>query len=810
MALYCTAETATVVASLFAITATTIMVLYCTADDYNESNGNIRNSNTSSMESHQKEGGGNSTTQADASTSSTECATGPNTLQSRALSTIAHAQSPSSDNSASRSTAVSPDNTSVHVADTAAAASEALGSASSANQSCRKDGDTNNTTNAARASHAVTVVEIIDLSSDTEENNGNGDQSESNQQRPSNNNGNINSSSTCRKLKRKRRLMEQRKQNEQKAMLQSLQGRAFFLVERLIQVRKNTLLEILAASHKNKQQPKQHGSPTLVGHDDMVWLAERFFVCQQDFKALGKPTQVTLAYHYTSVWNLQSIRQGGLLSHPEQQQPTTMNSGAVTPNTSKRPGAFFGQGIYVSNNPYIFAPYYGDTCLLVAVLKGHQVRVEKGGTNDPAVDTALGNKTNPKHPLAEESILQQASQCLPILRFPRTFLYPNGTLDLHADALIRTFYEKVQQVLDEFLNENIPTVTRPHLPTPSLMTLNRAVDPPTVAAAASTQATRTTAATANGQAPSAASPPIGSTFQQLVSQRLLATHRSLQGNATTNGQLVTNASLLNNANSGLTTLAQQLRTTAATKRSVALAKPLERLPYTAPPQLATVETCSRRVRTLHRAANCSICSQSLMLSQDKGRVVQLDKAGCFHMFHEQCLGSALERDIHCPTCHLPVTRQGTSPSGVLTIAHTTALCGGYTQIDSNANSGNNGGPTSSSTTSSNGSIVLVFTFPSGIQQAYHQTPGLPYLGTTRTAYLPNNAQGRALLARMKHAWARGLFFAIGTSQATRKSGVIVWGSSVEFKSQLRGRYGFPDVDYIARVNSALDALQVPP
>ena len=744
------------------------------------------------MESHLQEGGGNSTTTAEASTS-TECATDPTaaSLQSMVLSTMAHAQSPNSNNSANRSTAVSPDNTSVPASTTAASAG--LGSAAFSNDT--------------RASDEVTVVEVIDLSSDTEENNDDGDQSVSKQQPPNIDGSSSNSSSRspCCKLKRKRRLMEQRKQNEQKAMLQSLQGRAFLLVERLIQVRKNTLLEVLAASNNNNTQPKQHCSPTLVGHDDMVWLAERFLACQQDFKAFGKPTQVTLAYHYTSVRNLQSIRQGGLLSHPEQHQHTTS---AVTPNTSKIPVAFFGQGIYVANNPYIFAPYYGDTCLLVAVLKGHQVRVEKGGaTDDPGMDTALGNKTTPNHPLAEEAILQQASQCLPILRFPRTFLYPNNrTLDPNADALIRTFYEKIQRVLDEFLNESTPTVIRPHLPTRSLMTLNRTVAAPTAA-----PATRTTV---NGQMPGVAALPNCSkttlTHQQFVAQ-ILAARRALQANATSNGPAVTTVSVLNSANpSRLAALAQQQRTAAAaaTNRAIAMAKPLERLPYTAPPQLATVETCSRRVRTLNRADNCSICSQSLMLTKDKGRVVQLDQAGCFHMFHEHCLGAFLQQDICCPTCHLPVTTQGTSPSGVLTIAHTTALCGGYTQIDSNASSDKNGGP--ASTTSCNGSIVLVFAFPSGIQHAYHQTPGLPYEGTKRVAYLPNSAEGRALLPRMKHAWAQGLFFAVGTSQATGKSGVIVWGSSVEFKSQLLGRYGFPDVDYIARVNAALDALQVPP
>lgn len=106
-------------------------------------------------------------------------------------------------------------------------------------------------------------------------------------------------------------------------------------------------------------------------------------------------------------------------------------------------------------------------------------------------------------------------------------------------------------------------------------------------------------------------------------------------------------------------------------------------------------------------------------------------------------------------------------------------------------------------------IEILYDIPSGIQLPYHEKPGNPFEGTTHIAYLPNNAEGRKLLIRLKHAWTHGLIFTIGTSLTSGKSDVVTW-SSIPHKTSLNGgEYGWPDANYFAVANAAMDALLVP-
>jgi len=106
-------------------------------------------------------------------------------------------------------------------------------------------------------------------------------------------------------------------------------------------------------------------------------------------------------------------------------------------------------------------------------------------------------------------------------------------------------------------------------------------------------------------------------------------------------------------------------------------------------------------------------------------------------------------------------------------------------------------------------IEIKYDIPSGTQLSYHENPGSSYSGTTRTAYLPNNKDGRKLLARLKHAWAHGLVFTIGTSQTTGQNDAITW-SSIPHKTSLQGgEFGWPDENYFSVCNAVLDSLQVP-
>lgn len=59
-------------------------------------------------------------------------------------------------------------------------------------------------------------------------------------------------------------------------------------------------------------------------------------------------------------------------------------------------------------------------------------------------------------------------------------------------------------------------------------------------------------------------------------------------------------------------------------------------------------------------------------------------------------------------------------------------------------------------------------------QPEHPHPGTPYKGITRTAYLPDNHEGREICAMLVVAFERRLVFTIGASRTTGKEGVITW------------------------------------
>jgi deltex-like protein len=59
-------------------------------------------------------------------------------------------------------------------------------------------------------------------------------------------------------------------------------------------------------------------------------------------------------------------------------------------------------------------------------------------------------------------------------------------------------------------------------------------------------------------------------------------------------------------------------------------------------------------------------------------------------------------------------------------------------------------------------------------QPDHPNPGTPYKGITRVCYLPNNDEGRKILAMLEIAFKRKLVFTIGNSRTTGQEGVITW------------------------------------
>jgi hypothetical protein len=76
-------------------------------------------------------------------------------------------------------------------------------------------------------------------------------------------------------------------------------------------------------------------------------------------------------------------------------------------------------------------------------------------------------------------------------------------------------------------------------------------------------------------------------------------------------------------------------------------------------------------------------------------------------------------------------------------------------------------------------------------------------GASRVAYLPNNAQGSRILARLKIAFDRRLVFSLGVSLSTGVPGPV-W--SIHHKTSLVGGaavHGYPDTGYLDRVDAEL-------
>jgi deltex-like protein len=90
-------------------------------------------------------------------------------------------------------------------------------------------------------------------------------------------------------------------------------------------------------------------------------------------------------------------------------------------------------------------------------------------------------------------------------------------------------------------------------------------------------------------------------------------------------------------------------------------------------------------------------------------------------------------------------------------------------------------------------------------QAEHPNPGVPYHGTNRTCYLPNNAEGRKVRDMLRIAFNRRLIFTVGTSLTTGRQNTVTW-NGIHHKTSLRGgptRFGYPDPTYIQRVTEEL-------
>lgn len=180
--------------------------------------------------------------------------------------------------------------------------------------------------------------------------------------------------------------------------------------------------------------------------------------------------------------------------------------------------------------------------------------------------------------------------------------------------------------------------------------------------------------------------------------------------------------------------------------------------------------------------NCPMCTKEFGQSVTKWILVQ-----CGHKLCNECyklmettratMTGLTQTFIKCPICTKTTGVEiGTCPDGTMTTEIVPQPCQGYETYHS-------------------------------IKIKYHiMAPNYELLH--RTAYLPNNNEGKELLNRLRIAWERRNCFTIGTSANSRKN-VLVW--NIHHKTAQSGGAtsdGFPDDTYFQRCKAELDALGI--
>ena len=142
-----------------------------------------------------------------------------------------------------------------------------------------------------------------------------------------------------------------------------------------------------------------------------------------------------------------------------------------------------------------------------------------------------------------------------------------------------------------------------------------------------------------------------------------------------------------------------------------------------------------------------------------------------HFFHIECINNLIgdKNSFRCPVCSkIYGILEGNMPYGTFTAYKINQRCAGY-NCDT---------------------ILIQYNFPNGNG----------YTGTHRNAYLPNNKEGREVLALLKIAFDRKLTFVVGTSVTTGQKDTVIW-NGIHHKTNLYGGtdyYGYPDPTYFNR------------
>jgi len=168
---------------------------------------------------------------------------------------------------------------------------------------------------------------------------------------------------------------------------------------------------------------------------------------------------------------------------------------------------------------------------------------------------------------------------------------------------------------------------------------------------------------------------------------------------------------------------------------------------------------------------------------------QLDK--CSHIFCTSCIDQYFETiKPQCPCCFTIYGEiRGNQPvNGTMNIDKSKHRLPGFEH-------------------DSRGTIRITYHFPNGIQDESHSNPGMPYHGTTRQAYLPDNRDGHHVLGLLQKAFELRQIFTVGQSRTTGYDNVITW-NDIHHKTSITGgieNFGYPDKTYLNRVKQELAA-----
>ncbi|NWH80194.1 DTX3L ligase, partial [Piaya cayana] len=160
---------------------------------------------------------------------------------------------------------------------------------------------------------------------------------------------------------------------------------------------------------------------------------------------------------------------------------------------------------------------------------------------------------------------------------------------------------------------------------------------------------------------------------------------------------------------------------------------------------------------------------------------------CNHAFCKSCIDQAMAYKQACPVCNTVYgSMKGDQPEGAMSTATVPTALPGYPHCNT---------------------IVITYNMYAGFQTSNHPDPGKPYSGTCRTAYLPDNKEGREVLQLLRRAFDQKLIFTVGQSRTTGAKGVITW-NDIHHKTSIVGgptNFGYPDPEYLQRVRSELKA-----